>query len=262
MNKETLNKLKELCERGGKATNVDIVDLRELIALAERTTSPVSQMTESQIDAVWDSLDGKAIIQGESQCNWNRALRREFARAILVAAAPQAQAPAAPVAEPVVDTAELATELERQWLAKTIAEVRAVIASLHEGPFRHGADTALDEIEARCGKPEGAQPQPVAEQIKLMTMQEVIDAMHSNNLLTDIGYNALLNGDSLNATLEYITQVINFAAIPTIHAARVAIQQPQNKPNTDCSGDPKSCPDNEGYGCACDPMNKAASAKI
>lgn len=40
MNKETLNKLKELCDRGGKATNVDIVDLRELIALAEQGGLP------------------------------------------------------------------------------------------------------------------------------------------------------------------------------------------------------------------------------
>lgn len=29
------------------------------------------------------------------------------------------------------------------------------------------------------------------------------------------------------------------------------------KPNADCSGEPANCPDNEGYGCACDPMNKA-----
>lgn len=30
-------------------------------------------------------------------------------------------------------------------------------------------------------------------------------------------------------------------------------------PNADCSGDPTCCPDNEGYGCACDPLNTAAS---
>lgn len=30
------------------------------------------------------------------------------------------------------------------------------------------------------------------------------------------------------------------------------------KPNADCSGEPANCPDNEGYGCACDPMNKSA----
>lgn len=30
------------------------------------------------------------------------------------------------------------------------------------------------------------------------------------------------------------------------------------KPNADCSGEPANCPDNEGLGCACDPMNKTA----
>ena len=29
------------------------------------------------------------------------------------------------------------------------------------------------------------------------------------------------------------------------------------KPNADCSGEPTNYPDNEGYGCACDPMNEA-----
>lgn len=33
------------------------------------------------------------------------------------------------------------------------------------------------------------------------------------------------------------------------------------KPNADCSGEPANCPDNEGYGCTCDPMNEAGSAK-
>lgn len=44
---------------------------------------------------------------------------------------------------------------------------------------------------------------------------------------------------------------------------RAAPRPPESdsKPNTDCSGDPTSCPDNEGYGCACDPMNKSARAQ-
>lgn len=40
-------------------------------------------MDDEKIDAIWESLDGKAIVQDENQINWNRALRRHFARAIL-----------------------------------------------------------------------------------------------------------------------------------------------------------------------------------
>lgn len=56
------------------------------------------------------------------------------------------------------------------------------------------------------------QPQ-AQEPVKLMTMQEVIDAMRDKELLTDLGYSALLNGDYIHATLEYITQIINYVAL-------------------------------------------------
>ena len=38
------------------------------------------------------------------------------------------------------------------------------------------------------------------------------------------------------------------------HEAKIGL-----KPNADCNGEPANCPDNEGHGCACDPMNKASS---
>lgn len=206
MNKETLNKLKELAKKAetevirshGWAGSVEMLDtlrtdeeyltaaspaaILELIALAERTTSPVSQMTEHK--------GGDQIQRPGDKAESNQGHK--------------------PV---LIDNDQLL--------------VRKVHPAPVEGTFtREEARAAVLAV--------AAQPQPVAEQIKLMTMQEVIDAMHSNNLLTDIGYNALLNGDSLNATLEYITQVINFAAIPTIHAARVAIQQPQDERAAKC----------------------------
>lgn len=56
------------------------------------------------------------------------------------------------------------------------------------------------------------QPQ-AQEPVKLMTMQEVIDAMREKELLTDLGCSALLNGDYIHATLEYITQIINYVAL-------------------------------------------------
>lgn len=40
-----------------------------------------------------------------------------------------------------------------------------------------------------------------------------------------------------------------------------AIRALKSKPNADCSSEPANCPDNEGYGYACDPMNKAGSVK-
>lgn len=43
----------------------------------------VGAVTDEQIDAIWEAIPGKSIIAGESQANWNRALRRAFARALL-----------------------------------------------------------------------------------------------------------------------------------------------------------------------------------
>lgn len=68
---------------------------------------------------------------------------------------------------------------------------------------------------------------------------------------------------TITAYMPYDTELTNVARIiedVPLYAAQTT-RQPQVKPNADCSGDPKSCADNEGYGCACDPMNKAASAK-
>ncbi|OFJ47870.1 hypothetical protein BA896_001510 [Janthinobacterium lividum] len=58
-----------------------------------------------------------------------------------------------------------------------------------------------------------AAPQVVADERVLMTKRQVITAMRDNSLLTDIGYSNLLNGDSVQVTLEYLTQVINYAAL-------------------------------------------------
>jgi hypothetical protein len=72
-------------------------------------------------------------------------------------AAPQKHAQAA-LSDEQIDTAELASELERQWLVKTIAELRCSIM-LNEGGFKAGFHTALDEIETRCAL---ASQQPAA----------------------------------------------------------------------------------------------------
>lgn len=106
--------------------------------------------------------------------------------------------------------------------AKRVVDyIVAFDAGLTEKGFTHAQRLEIVGLlvsEATRKEAEAArQPAPVAA-VKLMTMQEVIDAMHGNNLLTDIGYSALLNGDYIEATLEYITQVINYAAIPAIAA--------------------------------------------
>lgn len=166
---------------------------------AERTTYPVSQMTDERkgepeahklarilwnmVEAVEDykpseiyrdgyqSADGDIFVHRAATVLVEQAAEiAELVRYVddfgsrLAAAAPHAQAPAAaPVAEPVIDTADLAAELERQWLAKTISDLRQHgYQRLEDGPFRSGWETALDEIEARCGKP-AAQPQPHAQ---------------------------------------------------------------------------------------------------
>ena len=184
-------------------TGVDAIGprgvLERFISEAERTTSTVSQMTDEQkgepeahklarilwnmVEAVEDykpseiyrdgyqSADGDVFVHRAATVLVEQAAEiAELVRYVddfgsrLAAAAPHAQAPAAaPVAEPVIDTADLAAELERQWLAKTISDLRQHgYQRLEDGPFRSGWETALDEIEARCGKP-AAQPQPHAQ---------------------------------------------------------------------------------------------------
>jgi hypothetical protein len=44
----------------------------------------MNQLSDQQIDKVWNSLDGQAIIKGLSHNLWNAALRRAFARALQV----------------------------------------------------------------------------------------------------------------------------------------------------------------------------------
>jgi len=46
------------------------------------------------------------------------------------------------------EVVELAAALEQEWLAKSIAEMRAI--KFHDGAFNAGYEAALDEIETRC----------------------------------------------------------------------------------------------------------------
>jgi hypothetical protein len=41
-----------------------------------------AELTDERIEAIWNSIDGKRVIAGESQLNWNAALRKAFAKAI------------------------------------------------------------------------------------------------------------------------------------------------------------------------------------
>lgn len=96
MNKETLNKLKELTAAkndfaSGEPAYRMWAELLlacgdELIALAERTTSPVSQMTDEQQRQVEKCLRDGAIMGSVSDSTVDAV------RAILAAAAPHAQA--------------------------------------------------------------------------------------------------------------------------------------------------------------------------
>ena len=44
--------------------------------------SQARELSNAEIEALWQSLDGKSIITGENQLNWNRLVRMAFARAI------------------------------------------------------------------------------------------------------------------------------------------------------------------------------------
>lgn len=100
MNKETLNKLKELADHFiPEARDIVLMAHKEL---SERTTSPVSQMTDEQkaeiVSKAEDAADAWA--DGREQESTSVEVRARVFDAILAATAPHAQAPAAPVAEP------------------------------------------------------------------------------------------------------------------------------------------------------------------
>lgn len=70
------------------------------------------------------------------------------------------QPAAAPEVMPVHEAdqlIELAAALEQEWLAKTIAELRAI--EFYDGAFKAGYESALDEIETRCALASPAQPE-------------------------------------------------------------------------------------------------------
>lgn len=60
-----------------EAIAVNLTDAAE----ATHTAVPAA-LTPDVIESLWNSLDGKAVIAGEQQLHWNRALRVAFAKAI------------------------------------------------------------------------------------------------------------------------------------------------------------------------------------
>lgn len=68
-----------------------IMERIEIFLIQQRAAHPangaLAGLTDEEIDAVWEGLDGRAIIQGESQINWNRSLRRALVRGAILAAA-------------------------------------------------------------------------------------------------------------------------------------------------------------------------------
>ena len=67
-----------------------------LLSHAAAMPQETPALTDERIDQLWDELDGRSIIQGETSLNWNRALRRAFAHAIESALRVQPSAPATP----------------------------------------------------------------------------------------------------------------------------------------------------------------------
>ena len=55
-----------------------------------------------------------------------------------------------------------------------------------------------------------------------MTEQQVADAIKEKHLVTDLGHRALINGDTINASLSLLTRLANSLCTPTERAAAPA----------------------------------------
>jgi hypothetical protein len=59
---------------------LDVLD--KMLAAVAPAAPKVAGLTDVEIEAIFHKLDGRKIIQGENQLNWNAAVRLAFARAI------------------------------------------------------------------------------------------------------------------------------------------------------------------------------------
>lgn len=61
-------------------------EIRDLRAALAATAAPV--LSDEQLDEIWEKLDGAEIIKSDAIINWDRALRRAYARKIIAATNP------------------------------------------------------------------------------------------------------------------------------------------------------------------------------
>lgn len=177
MNKETLNKLKDLRDRLKQTPIAVWADYYEVVANvindAERTTSPVSQMTDERIMEI--AAPHLRIDITDMSEEWLQDCRTKFiatVRAILAAAAPQAQA-----VEPVADPRPL---FDRKLSDLQQRGYEVIGRILHKDGEYALFDSSCrwltkpqywrlmhEQDGSLFATPPAAQPQPVAEQGKL-----------------------------------------------------------------------------------------------
>lgn len=89
----------------------------EIVALSSRPAPKVAGLTDAEIEAIFHKLDGKKIIKGVDQLNWNAAVRLAFVRSIESALAGKkaAELPDAPDFETADKLMALAQEFASSW---------------------------------------------------------------------------------------------------------------------------------------------------
>lgn len=265
MNKETLNKLiADLIEYAANPgySHGDYADTmrQAAAALAERTTLPAHlMMTDEQQRQVEKCLRDGAIMGSVSDSTVY------VVRAILAAAAPAAPYPtrecAAEALTPSVVTCQIYGHVVGHCAECNVGAEHGELPPIPVGVCFseqscnfYRADTGEgmgDEFYDKWRDRADEFPDRATARAAIAASKQAAEPV------------AFVPPGYANETDWLRQQLADAKASIKAHQSVLAdkpIQQPQNKPNTDCSGDPKSCPDNEGYGCACDPMNKAASA--
>lgn len=151
------------------ATSNDVIRAvvaRACMALHQPGAGKAPAMSPAQIFELadryfeWNAEDWKKATQGTVLMTSLLAFVRAATES--TATAPVSQPAAQEKQDQLV---ELAAALEQEWLAKVLGELR--LMKFHD-PFHSGFQTALDEIEARCGvkawdaeQVEPTAPQPI-----------------------------------------------------------------------------------------------------
>lgn len=67
---------------------------------------------------------------------------------------------------------------------------------------------------------------------------------------------------TLVTRMKVLDEIVQDSAQADPHLFAGIASRMEFRPNADCSADPANCPNNEGHGCACDPLNTSGRCEV